>query len=126
MNRSLRTPLGRVRGLGSAKAGVGHFIAQRVTALALVGLAPWFLLGLMGAVSGGYDGARAWLSQPVNAILAIATIAAGTHHMRLGIQVVIEDYIHKPFGKTACLVLNTFVAVLLFVAAAYAILRIAA
>jgi len=126
MSQSLRTPLGKVRGLGSARSGVGHFIAQRLTAIALAILVPWLLIGLIGAAGSGHEGAVAWLSHPLNAVLTLAAVGAGAHHMRLGIQVVIEDYLHGPFGRTACLILNTFAAVLLFTAAAYSILRIAA
>ena len=125
MSRSIRTPLARVRGLGSAKEGVHHYIVQRVTAIALLFLVPWFLLSLMQAVSGGYDGAIAWLSQPLNAVLTILTIGVALHHMRLGMQVVVEDYIAKHSTKLVLLILNTFIAVSLFAAAAFSVLRIA-
>ncbi len=73
---SIRTPLGRVRGLGSAKHGAGHFIAQRVSAIALIFLVPWFLISLIGAVRGGYDGALAWVADPLNAVLALLAVGA--------------------------------------------------
>jgi len=123
--QSIRTPLGRVRGLGSARHGVGHFITQRVSAIALVVLVPWFLITLISAVRGGYDGALAYLSDPLNALIVILAVSAALYHMRLGMQVVIEDYIAKPGLRISLLVVNTFVCVALFAAAAYAVLRIA-
>ena len=125
MSQSLRTPLGKVRGLGAAKEGAHHFIVQRVSAIGLVFLVPWFLASLMCAVSGGYDQAVAWIAQPLNAVLILLTLGAALYHMRVGMQVVIEDYIHKPVGKAALLILNTFVSVVLFAAAAFAVLKIA-
>jgi succinate dehydrogenase / fumarate reductase membrane anchor subunit len=123
--QSIRTPLGRVRGLGSARHGVGHFITQRVSAIALVVLVPWFLITLIGAVRGGYEGALAYLSDPLNAVVVILAVSAALYHMRLGMQVVIEDYIAKPGLRISLLVLNTFVCIALFATAAYAVLKIA-
>jgi len=125
MTKSIRTPLGAVRGLGSAKAGAHHFITQRVSAIALLFLVPWFLISLIGAVRGGYDGAIAWIGQPLNAILLVVTVGAALYHMRIGMQVVIEDYIGRTSTKAVLLILNTFVSVLLFAAAAFAVLKIA-
>ncbi len=113
---SIRTPLGKVRGLGSAKHGAGHFIAQRVSAVAVVFIVPWFLISLIGAVRGGYD----------NALLVILAVGASLYHMRLGMQVVVEDYIAKHSTKNLLLILNTFVCVGLFATAAYAVLKVAA
>jgi succinate dehydrogenase / fumarate reductase membrane anchor subunit len=125
MSSSLRTPLGRVRGLGSSKEGVGHFITQRVSALALVVLVPWFLLSLIGAMSHGYDGAIDWIGHPLNAVMAILAVGTSLYHMRLGMQVVIEDYLTRAFLKNLSLILNTFICVLLFAAAAFSVLKIA-
>ena len=125
MKESLRTPLGKVRGLGSAKHGAGHFITQRVSAIGLLFLVPWFLISLIGATRGGYDGALAWASEPLNAVLTLLAVGAALYHMRLGMQVVIEDYIAKHGTKNVLLVLNTFICVVLFAAAAYAVLKIA-
>ena len=123
--QSIRTPLGQVRGLGSAKHGAGHFIAQRVSAIALLFLVPWFLISLIGAVRGGYDGALAFIADPFNAVLILLSVGAALYHMRLGMPVVIEDYIGKKSTKAVLLILNTFVCILLFAAAAYAVLKIA-
>lgn len=123
--QSIRTPLGQVRGLGSAKHGAGHFITQRVSAIALLFLVPWFLITLIGAVRGGYDGALTYIADPYNAVLILLTIGAALYHMRLGMQVVVEDYILKNSTKAVLLILNTFICITLFAATAYAVLKIA-
>jgi len=123
--QTMRTPLGKVRGLGSAKHGVGHFITQRVSAVGLIFLVPWFLISLIGAVRGGYDGALAWVADPINAVLTLLAVGTALYHMRLGMQVVVEDYITKHSTKNLLLILNTFICVVLFAAAAYAVLKIA-
>jgi succinate dehydrogenase / fumarate reductase, membrane anchor subunit len=125
MSESIRTPLGKVRGLGAAKEGAHHFITQRVSAIALLFLVPWFLISLIGAVRGGYDSALEWIAQPLNAVLLIVTVGAALYHMRIGMQVVIEDYIERPSTKAVLLILNTFAPVLLFAAAVFAVLKIA-
>jgi succinate dehydrogenase / fumarate reductase membrane anchor subunit len=125
MSESLRTPLGKVRGLGSAKHGAGHFIAQRVSAIALLFLVPWFLFSLIAAVRGGYDGATDFIGNPVNAVLILLAVGAALYHMRIGMQVVVEDYIGKNSTRAVLLILNTFVAVVLFASAAFAVLKIA-
>ena len=122
---TMRTALGKVRGLGSAKHGAGHFIAQRVTAIALVVLVPLFLITLIGAVRGGYDGALAYMADPFNAVLILRAVGAALYHMRLGMQVVVEDYIAKNGTKAVLLILNTFICVALFATAAYAVLKVA-
>ncbi|MBS0483455.1 MAG: succinate dehydrogenase, hydrophobic membrane anchor protein [Proteobacteria bacterium] len=122
---SIRTPLGKVRGLGSAKHGAGHFITQRVSAIALLFLVPWFLISLIGAVRGGYDGALVWVADPINAVLTLLAVGTALYHMRLGMQVVIEDYIAKHGTRNLLLILNTFICIALFATAAYAVLKIA-
>jgi succinate dehydrogenase / fumarate reductase membrane anchor subunit len=123
--QSLRTPLGQVRGLGSAGHGAGHFIAQRVSAVALTFLVPWFLITLIAAVRGGHDGALAYVADPVNAVLILLTVGGALYHMRLGMQVVVEDYILRNSTKAVLLILNTFICIALFAATAYAVLKIA-
>ncbi len=125
MTTSLRTPTKTTRGLGSAKEGAGHFIQQRVSAIALAILVPWFLIALMSSVDAGYADARAFVAHPVNAVLLILAVTAAFYHMRLGVQVVIEDYIAAHGSRTALLILNLFAALLLWVAAVFAILKIA-
>jgi succinate dehydrogenase / fumarate reductase, membrane anchor subunit len=120
---SLRTPLGRVRGLGAAKEGTGHFISQRVSALALMFLLPWFMIAVALSFKGGYEAARAFVGNPINSVLLVL-VAAAFYHMRLGLQVVIEDYLTKPVGKTLALLANSFFTIALTVIALWAILRV--
>ena len=122
---SLRSPLGRVRGLGSAKTGTDHFWAQRVTAVALVPLTLWFVYALLSLAGADYATVSAWLRSPVNAVLMLALIVATFHHMQLGLQVVIEDYIHGEGIKIACLMIMKGGSLLLAVAAAFAVLSVA-
>src|SRR3990167_1354245 len=102
------TPTKITRGLGSAKSGTGHHIRQRVSALALIVLVPWFLFSVMKAALGGYADAVSWVASPLNATLLVLTAGAAFYHMRLGMQVVIEDYIGKSGTRAALLILNTF------------------
>ena len=120
-----RTPLARARGLGSAKSGVGQFIAQRVSALALVILVPLFVWALAKLPGADYASAQAFVGSPLGAILTLLTLTAAFYHMRLGLQVVIEDYIHKPVTKNLLLSANTLIAAGLWIAALYAVLAIA-
>lgn len=121
-----RTPLARARGLGSAKSGVSHFIAQRVSAVALLILIPIFTWSLAKHGFGDYAAARAWIGSPLGAIITLLTLTAAFYHMRLGLQVVIEDYIHKSTMKIALLLTNTLVAAGLWLATLYAVIAIAA
>ncbi len=120
----MTTSTKRVRGLGAAGSGTHHHIRQRVTALALVGLVPWFLFSILQAGKAGYAGALAWVAQPVNAILLILTLSAALYHMRLGLQVVIEDYIARSGTRQALLILNTFAVFALAVATLLSVLKI--
>ena len=106
----IRTPLARARGMGSSKHGVGHFIAQRVTAIALLGLVLWAVVSAVALAHSDFDGATAWLRSPINAALASLTAIAAFWHMQLGMRTIIEDYLAKPGAKGLCLVLNVFVA----------------
>ncbi|HEX9554895.1 MAG TPA: succinate dehydrogenase, hydrophobic membrane anchor protein [Reyranella sp.] len=124
MNGDLRTPLARARGLGSAKAGVHHWWAQRLTAIALIPLVVWFAISLVMMSGAEYEVVRAWIGSPVVMVLLILTIAVGLHHAQLGIQVVIEDYVHSDGFKLALIVLVRFLAVLFGLAAIVAILSI--
>ena len=104
-----RTPLGRARGLGAAKHGVGHFIGQRVSAVALIFLVLWGVFSALTLARGGYSDAVGWLHNPVNAALLALTVIAASYHMQLGMRVIVEDYIARPITKTILLVLNVFV-----------------
>jgi succinate dehydrogenase / fumarate reductase, membrane anchor subunit len=118
------TPAKVTRGLGASKTGTTHHIRQRVTALALIVLVPWFLFSVMKAALGGYADALAWISSPLNATLLILTAGAAFYHMRLGMQAVIEDYIGKPGTRAALQILNTFFAAGLFAVVVMSVLRI--
>lgn len=125
MSNWIRTPLGNVRGLGSAKEGVGHFITQRVSAIGLVFLVPWFMISAMLVAPNGYAAVIEWIAQPWNAVLILLTLGTMLYHMRLGVQVIVEDYIGKASSKVFLLILNTFICVILFAAAAFSVLKIA-
>ena len=122
---SLRTPIGRVRGLGSAKDGTEHFWMQRVTAIALVPLVIWFVASLVAMTGARYGAVQDWLGSPLVAILMLLMIVAGFYHLKLGLQVVIEDYVHSEGLKIAALLFNTFFCLVVGVAAAFAVLKIA-
>ena len=121
---SLRSPLGRVRGLGSAKTGTEHFWAQRVTAVALIPLTLWFVYSILALGNGDHAVASAWMQSPLNAVLLLLLIVATFHHMQLGLQVVIEDYIHVEYMKIVMLVIVKGASLLLGVAAAFAVLKV--
>ena len=123
--KSLRSPMSRVLGLGSAKEGTGHWWTQRVTAVGVLLLGVWFLLSLQLLPGLAYGDIAAWLARPWNAVLMLLLIATVTVHSDLGLQVIIEDYVHQPFLRTVSLVATRFVHVLLGAAAAFSVLRVA-
>lgn len=122
---SMRTPLGKVRGLGAARHGTGHFIAQRISAVALIPLVLWFVWAVAAHAGADYSAAIRFLSHPVNAGLMLLLVLAGIYHFMLGLQVVIEDYVHTEGLKILSLLANKFVAAALAVAAVIAILKLA-
>jgi succinate dehydrogenase / fumarate reductase membrane anchor subunit len=124
MNSDLRTPLSRARGLGSAKQGVHHWWAQRITAVALIPLVAWFAISLIMMSGADYAVVRAWIGSPVVMVLLTLTIVIGLHHGQLGMQEVVEDYVHSEGMKLALIVLLRFTAVFFGLAAIVAILRI--
>ncbi len=102
----LRSPLGRVRGLGSAHAGSAHWWAQRLTALALVPLSLWFIFSVIHFSGASRADLHIWLSAPVSLVMMLALVAITFHHLQLGLQVVIEDYVHQDAAKMTTLVLT--------------------
>ena len=108
---SLKTPLSRVKGLGSAKKGVAHFWMQRVTAAALIPLLGWLLASIVAYSAADYDAAILYLKDPINVTLLLLLMVAAFTHVRLGLQVVIEDYIHREATKVALFVLVNFAAI---------------
>ncbi len=122
---SLRSPLGKVRGLGSAKEGVHHWWAQRLTAVALVPLVIWFVASVCSIAGADYEAVRGWIGTPVVSILLVLLSIAVFHHAQLGLQVVLEDYVHTEWLKIASIVLVKFTAVALGVATVFSIVKIA-
>ncbi|MFS8035869.1 succinate dehydrogenase, hydrophobic membrane anchor protein [Xanthobacter sp. AM11] len=120
----MRTPLGRVRGLGAAKSGTEHFFKQRVTGLANLILMVAFIGIVIHLAGASYAEARATLGHPVVAVLILLTLLSVTTHMRIGMQVVIEDYVHSEGLKVLLIVANTFFTIAIALAGAFAVLKI--
>lgn len=122
---SMRTPLGKVRGLGSAKEGTGHFWHQRLTAVAnipLVIIGLWLVVSLVGAP---YSEVRATLASPLTVIFIALFSISVLYHMRLGMQVVIEDYVHSELRKVFLIMLNTFFVFFSGALVAFAVFKLA-
>jgi succinate dehydrogenase / fumarate reductase membrane anchor subunit len=122
---SLETPLKRVEGLGSAHSGTEHFWRQRITAVAAIPLLLIVLIVLVLLTGADYATARATLSQPLVALAFLLFIGTMISHMRIGMQVIIEDYVHEELPKLALLMLNSFFAVAVGIACAFAVLKLA-
>ena len=121
---TMRTPLKMARNLGSAKEGTDHFWKQRVTGVAnlVLGL---FLVWLIASLIGSdHSAVKAKLANPVIAMALLALVVSGTIHMRLGMQTIIEDYVHGDGTKVVCLMLNTFFAAAIVIACTFAILKL--
>ncbi|MEM1317373.1 MAG: succinate dehydrogenase, hydrophobic membrane anchor protein [Pseudomonadota bacterium] len=123
MDQDFRTPLSRVRGLGSAKDGTQHFWHQRLTAMANVVLIGFFVWTIVALNNSGWEETVAYLSQPFVAIVMVMVLGAGIYHMKLGMQVIIEDYVHGAAGK-ALLIANTFFAIAIAAACLFAVLKL--
>ncbi len=123
--KNMRSPLGRVRGLGSARAGTEHWWAQRLTSLALIPLVLWFVVAMVRLVGADHATAVAWLQAPLNAVLFLLLIVAVFRHMQLGLEIVIEDYVHDDPRKIALLAGVKLGSFALAVAAGFAVLKVA-
>ena len=121
----LRSPLGRAIGLGSAKQGVEHWWLQRLTAIALVPLALWFVTAIIAHAGADLGALRLWLGRPVPAILMVLTLIATFYHAALGLQVVIEDYVHTELARLGLLALVRLLCSALAVAGIVAVIRLA-
>jgi succinate dehydrogenase / fumarate reductase, membrane anchor subunit len=122
---SLRSPLGRVRGLGSAKEGVGHWWVQRVTAIALAPLSVLFVALVLYLVDADYQTVRATIANPIIAVLLVSFVVALFYHGQLGLQVIIEDYVHTRALEVSFQIIVKFAAFLGAIASVLAIARIA-
>jgi len=122
---SLRSPLGRVLGLGSAKGGSSHWYAQRITAVALVLLGLWFVVSLALLPGAGHESVVGWLRSPASSVLAVLFVAVAAYHANLGLQVVVEDYVAGKGTRMALLVACKFAFVVAALIGVLSVLRIA-
>ena len=122
---SLRSPLGRVLGMGSAKEGVAHWWAQRVSAVALIPLTLWFFFSLLALPDLQFDTVKIWLGLPISSLLAVLLVTVLFYHSYLGTSVIVEDYVHAGGVKLLWLLALRFLYVLAGAAAVFAILRVA-
>lgn len=123
-SKHFRTPLKTARGLGSSKSGLNHWIFQRVTAVALVFLATWFLVFVVGLVGSDYVAATDAIAKPFNAIALVAFLVAAFWHAQLGLQVVLEDYVHGLLGVISQLLVR-FACALAALAGIFAVVLVA-
>lgn len=122
---SLRSALGAARGLGSAGHGVSHWWWQRLTGVALIPLSVWFVFSFVSRIGAGADALASWASSPVTATLLTVFLVAMFHHAQLGLQVIVEDYVHREIVKLALLVGTKFVMTIAATAAVLSVLLIA-
>ncbi len=122
---SFRTPLSRARGLGASHHGVSAFITERATSVALVPLCLWAVYAAIRVAPLPYESAVAMLRQPVNAIMSLLLVGVSFLHMRVGLRVVIEDYIHTPVAKISALLLNSALCWTAWAISSFAILWVA-
>ena len=120
----IRTPLGRVRGFGSAKSGTGHFWHQRLTALANIPLTIAFVIILVSLLGRGHGYAVQILGSPLVAIVMLLFVCSITYHMKLGMQVIIEDYVHDEKWKLAAIIANLFFAIAVATVCVYSLLKL--
>lgn len=121
---SLRTPLSRVRGLGSAREGTDHFWLTRLTSIALIFLAIFLLYTAISLAGAPHAAVKAYFASPIIAALMILLIIASAYHMQMGMQVIIEDYVHSEGPKIILLILNTFFSALVGLASVLAVLKL--
>jgi succinate dehydrogenase / fumarate reductase, membrane anchor subunit len=125
MASRMRSPLGRAIGLGSAKEGVEHWWTQRITAVALVPLTLWFVIAVIGLVGADLETVQNWAGRPLPAILLVLLLIASFYHMSLGLQVVIEDYVHTELAKLGLVVAIRLFCFAFAVAGIFAVLSMA-
>jgi len=123
---SLQTPLHKVRGLGASHSGTGHFWRQRITAVALVPLGLWFTFAILGLIGTNEVAVLSFLARPWNALLMAAFATTMLYHMSLGLQDVVDDYVHTTGMKIFCLLMIRFMMIATTVTCIFALIRIAA
>jgi succinate dehydrogenase / fumarate reductase membrane anchor subunit len=123
-NKSLRSPLAEARGLGSAKYGTEHWWHQRLSAIALIPLTIWFVLGVIRHLGADHAAFTAWLKSPFSAVMMVLTVVVTFHHAVGGLQVVIEDYVHNEWAKLAGVIAVKFLSFALAAACVFAVLKI--
>jgi succinate dehydrogenase / fumarate reductase membrane anchor subunit len=121
---NLRTPLARVRGLGSAKSGTGHFWHQRLTAIANIPLTIGFVIILVSLLGRGHATVQRTLGSPLVAIVMLLFVCSISYHMKLGMQVIIEDYVHDEKWKLAAIIANLFFAIAVAAVCIYSLLKL--
>lgn len=121
---SLRTPLGNVLGLGSAKDGTGHFWGQRLSGIALLFVGSWFVYSVLTMPGFDHADALMFIAEPLNGVLLLLLVVTMAYHSTLGIQVVVEDYVHGHGLKLMTLIVSRFAHIFFAVAAVYAIIKI--
>jgi succinate dehydrogenase / fumarate reductase, membrane anchor subunit len=120
----MRSPLGRARGLGSAKSGAVHWWMQRITSLALIPLTLWFLCAMVRMIGATREDVVSWMAGPLPIVLMIALVIATFHHLQAGLQVVIEDYVHHDWLRIGSVLLAKGLSVLLALACIVSVLRL--
>ena len=120
-----RSNLARVRGLGTAKEGTSHWWAQRVTAVALIPLGLWFVFSAVSLGDVDLAGYKAWLNGPGNLLLMVLLVGTLFYHMQLGVQAVIEDYVHGEAAKICSLLINSFAVLILGASSIIALFKVA-
>ena len=120
-----RTPRSRVEGLGAARTGTTHFLRQRISAAALIPLSIWFVYAAVRLVGANLAEVLVFLGEPLNAVLMLLFLATALYHMALGLQIIVEDYVHQEGAKLVLLVLVRFAMWGIGTAAGFALLRIA-
>ena len=121
----MRSPLGRALGLGSAKEGVEHWLLQRVTAVALVPLVLWFVTAVIGLIGADLDTVQDWVGRPLPAICLVLLLIATFYHASLGLQVVIEDYVHAELARVSLVIIVRLACIAFAIAGIVAVLTLA-
>ena len=122
---TLRSPLGKARGMGSARKGADLWWLQRVTAVALIPLLIWLVASLVALTGADHARFSAWVASPFNAVALLLAIATAFYHLKVGMDVVIEDYVHSEGLKVASLLFSAFATVLVGAISAFAVLKLA-